>query len=717
MSFQPQINDQIVIDQIEYRVAEHPNAPGMPFGQEGRAATVYQLIPSSAIAGEARALKVFKPRFRVPALFTLKDKLAAFADLPGLPVCRRTVLTPQHHTALLRQYPDLTYAVLMPWIEGPTWWEIIGNKRVLTPVQGLTLARALAHALATLEQHGVAHCDLSAPNVLLPALAPHAQSQFSIAFVDVEQLYAPGLDRPAALTSGSLGYAPAHASNDFWRAEADRFAGAILIAEMLAWGDARVRQLAGDESYFAPDEIQRDNPRTQTLIVGLREHWGDRVVELFERAWHSQQLADCPTFGEWMVSLPDAAPETRFDAIPLASATVLTVLVDQAKQLESRGDLASAQEAYHAAITRLPAGDPLRAELGVIVERAAKTQASERELDHAIREAEQAAQTAQWTRAVAAYRAAVTLAGDSPRAFALRDARARCEKEEELARLFDGGVDALRRNERTAARELFSSVIRRQPDYTRNGQRVATLYEQAAREEPSPTRVPIWALGVAALLLVFCFLAAGVAVLGIVFQPTPTPTRAIALVTPPPAQSTFAPTIVMPTLIPPTFAPIPTDTRVPTVPPTRTAVPTLTPRPTATSRPPPTPMPTDPPCVVMYPVRVSVPPGLRPERQEAIAQEVNTWIAIEPQCIHKSQCATLRWDAYPERISEIWTDRNLSFALLEFASDNLNTPQKETSVGKSGSQQVCPVRDTAFMILVRTAKGYIGSYKHLIVWP
>jgi len=41
------------------------------------------------------ALKVFKPRYRIPALVTLADRLAAFADLPGLQVCRRTVLTMQ----------------------------------------------------------------------------------------------------------------------------------------------------------------------------------------------------------------------------------------------------------------------------------------------------------------------------------------------------------------------------------------------------------------------------------------------------------------------------------------------------------------------------------------------------------------------------------------------------------------------------------------------
>jgi len=58
-----------------------------------------------------------KPRFCTLALVAQAEKLAAFA---GLQVARRTVLTPQRDADLLRREPDLTYAVLMPWVEGPT---------------------------------------------------------------------------------------------------------------------------------------------------------------------------------------------------------------------------------------------------------------------------------------------------------------------------------------------------------------------------------------------------------------------------------------------------------------------------------------------------------------------------------------------------------------------------------------------------------------------
>lgn len=111
MSFRPHANDTLIIDGVAYRMGGHPAAPGMPYGQEGRQAVVYQLLSPDG----RWALKVFKVRFRAPTLVSLSERLQAFAGLPALQVCRRTVLTPHRHTALLQAHPDLTYAVLMPW--------------------------------------------------------------------------------------------------------------------------------------------------------------------------------------------------------------------------------------------------------------------------------------------------------------------------------------------------------------------------------------------------------------------------------------------------------------------------------------------------------------------------------------------------------------------------------------------------------------------------
>ncbi|HEX9990676.1 MAG TPA: hypothetical protein VGE45_19635 [Chloroflexia bacterium] len=306
MAFQPQVNQELPIDDSTYRIAEHPAAPGMPYGQEGRAATVY-LVTSE---GEKRALKVFKARFRVPGMVSLARRLAPYADLHGLRVCSRNVLTPQRDAALLRPHPDLTYAVLMPWIEGPTWMEVVLSEQALTPEQSLRIARSFAGVLAGMEQEGLAHCDLSGPNVLVPTLseAPGAARQNAVELVDVEQLYGRSMEKPQALPGGSPGYAHKTAPTGMWEPDSDRFAGAVLVAEMLGWCDERVRNAAWGESYFDPQEIQTECERYRVMAQALSEQWGKEVAELFAQAWRSDTQADCATFGEWLVALPERVP-------------------------------------------------------------------------------------------------------------------------------------------------------------------------------------------------------------------------------------------------------------------------------------------------------------------------------------------------------------------------------------------------------------------------
>ncbi|MEM2461005.1 MAG: hypothetical protein QXV20_07090, partial [Candidatus Hadarchaeales archaeon] len=147
---------RLVPSPLPSAAAPPPPSP-LPLAGEGKGARGW---------GEGLALKVFKPRFRLPFLVAQAERIAPFASLPGLSACQRTVLTPSRHADLLRQHPDLTYAVLMPWIEGPTWQEVLLEKKPLSPEQSLALARGLAEVLVRMEEQGIAHCDLSAPNVM-----------------------------------------------------------------------------------------------------------------------------------------------------------------------------------------------------------------------------------------------------------------------------------------------------------------------------------------------------------------------------------------------------------------------------------------------------------------------------------------------------------------------------------------------------------------------
>jgi hypothetical protein len=391
MSFRPNVHDELIIDGVAYRIAEHPAAPGFPYGQEGRAGIVY-CLQNPATASKA-ALKVFRARFRTPALVSQAEKLAAFADLPGLTVCRRTVLTPQRNANLLRREPDLTYAVLMPWIEGPTWTEVMLEKRPLTPQQALDLARAFADLLSRMEQNGLAHCDLSGPNVLLPMLAGQTADRrpqtayrppSAVELVDVEGLYAPGLPRPEALPSGSSGYAHRTAREGLWGPTADRFAGAVLLAEMLGWGDESVREACYGETYFDPAEMPSVAQasacdRYRTLLSALARHYGQPVADLFERAWRSETLADCPTFGEWLVALPEHPVAQAFSlSTPAAETTAgeqptspqesaavdataeIRAFMQAARRMEDKHDLDSALKLYRQALELAQADPSLR---------------------------------------------------------------------------------------------------------------------------------------------------------------------------------------------------------------------------------------------------------------------------------------------------------------------------------------------------------------------
>ncbi len=479
MTFQPQAGDTFTIDSIVHQLAEHPAARGVPYGQEGRAAVVYQLLTAE---GQAHALKVFRQRFRVPALVGLADRLVAYAEIPGLQVCRRTVLTPQRHTALLRSISDLTYAVLMPWVSGPTWMEIIGGKQALTPQQSLSLAQGMANLLSLMEQRNLAHCDISGPNVILPGLlasstgdapsltrAPHSP----VALVDVEQMFGPALDRPEALPSGSPGYAHRTAPSGLWSAQADRFAGAVLLAEMLGWCHERVREAASEESYFTPDEIQKDNERYALLKQVLRERWGDGVATLLERAWESETLAHCATFGEWLIALPEGprpvhvtqettrSETTPSDAPPDAHAAARAMLA-LAREFEAQDNRESALEAYRQALAVAPARSGLAHEITVM-----------------IRDLEAQAPT--------------------------------IKSHDAMAPLFEDGLAAYRRGDWKRAKELLGAVVGAEPDYAREGQVAARLLADARQRDHSRSVFSLWrwVLVGAAVLTVLCVLAIG----------------------------------------------------------------------------------------------------------------------------------------------------------------------------------------------------------------
>jgi len=295
--FNPTLQTRLVIGGREYRFSPHPVVPSLVWGQEGRHAIVYRLQSN----GDAYALKVFRPAFRHDGLLTTAGALWTYRELPGMRVCQQTVITRDTHPELVSQYEDLNYAMLMPWIDGETWFDFLQNRKKVSLEQSRLLAESMAWVLYALELNQLAHCDLSSGNVIV------TPDMLQLQLVDVEDLYSPWLIPPPMVPAGSIGYQHREvAQTGQWGPLGDRFAGAVLLAEMLGWAHPQVRKAAWGESFFAPDELQQDSERYKLLRKVLRIY-DPGFAEAFEQAWRSRSLEECPPLKTWY-DLLDSLP-------------------------------------------------------------------------------------------------------------------------------------------------------------------------------------------------------------------------------------------------------------------------------------------------------------------------------------------------------------------------------------------------------------------------
>lgn len=363
MPFRPKTNTTIKINHSQYTFTEHPAAKGMPYGQTGRRATVYQVRDK---AGRNHALKVFTRAFRSVRYEETASRLAKYSQIAGLQVCSRDVFTEKTQAALLQTYPDLKYSLLMPWVEGKTWQEMVLGRQPLEQAQSKKIAASLLGILHEMERQKIAHCDLAGPNILIHA--PNGTAD--VALVDVEDLYAPDLEKPEKLPAGSIGYGHKTADQGLWSASADRFAGAILLAEILAWSDERIRRIAAGEQYFNSDDIHQTSDRYNILKDSLKGKWGTQVSELFIAAWFSETLDACPTFDDWRSALgngpapvqttssrretPAALPAVH-DASPLTDAG--RYLFTSFRELLVKKDFAECEKLVHALSALAPEFD------------------------------------------------------------------------------------------------------------------------------------------------------------------------------------------------------------------------------------------------------------------------------------------------------------------------------------------------------------------------
>jgi hypothetical protein len=296
---------ELAIGPGRYAFVSHPLFPAdveEVYAIEGGEAVVYQV--QDLTSGTLWALKVSKPSYRGVDIARSVAALAAHAALPGLHLGNRACLTKAAYPELIATYPALEYAVLMPWLSGRTWAGLLLDRtaaeRTYGMAQALDLALATAHVLWDLEAHHMAHTDIAGTNVVL---APDLRC---VELLDLEHLYLPEGPAPTQRIGGTPGYQHRNLGvRGQWCAEGDRFAGAILLTEMLTWWDPEVRGLTpeGAESLFLPGELQEIGGARWQMVRDALWTTCAPALDLFDHAWASYDLAHCPELSAWALCL------------------------------------------------------------------------------------------------------------------------------------------------------------------------------------------------------------------------------------------------------------------------------------------------------------------------------------------------------------------------------------------------------------------------------
>lgn len=255
-------NEVLFIDNVEYKIQE-----AIPAGVRGR---IYKVISPNK---EPFALLVLSEPFNTTKEAEFQGGLNRFANIPGLSICRRKVVTLEENKG------QILWAVLFPWIEGPLLAQVLQSKQVLTEEQSLVLARSLAKTLSELEKLDIIFVALDAKNIAIPYLAETVSNiQFPIELIDVDSLQQQ--DRQY-----SNNWLPANFVSN-------RLHGSILIALILGWCIPIVRE---NTKYPPSAEIERDSKWRSDLLKSL-SFWGKNITDLFQKTWDGTEYV---SFTKW----------------------------------------------------------------------------------------------------------------------------------------------------------------------------------------------------------------------------------------------------------------------------------------------------------------------------------------------------------------------------------------------------------------------------------
>ncbi len=282
----PQPGGTIEIEGRRYRFTAHPSAPRNVYALEASRATVYQVISDD---GMSYALKVFKLKFRVASLVETTARLRPLRLLPGLLAAERSIIIVPPE-----DIPDLRYALLIPWVRGTTWSDLLTKAKggaTLEFDHAVRLCDRFLLVVEMLQSHTIAHTDLSAANVVLDV------STLDVQLVDLEDIYTATADEPAVPSRGSRGYQHPHGET-CWHSAGDRYSSTVLAAEILLSVDRQAMALATEEFCFGPNSTTPEQVARIAILIERLRLLSGTFSSVFERALYSTRMADCPSATE-----------------------------------------------------------------------------------------------------------------------------------------------------------------------------------------------------------------------------------------------------------------------------------------------------------------------------------------------------------------------------------------------------------------------------------
>jgi hypothetical protein len=163
-----------------------------------------------------------------------------------------------------------------------------------------------------LERYNIAHTDISPGNVIVDL------NTYNVELLDLEDMYIPGAEPPPFLNIGSTGYR--HYTGDqgapCWRPEGDRYAAAVLAAEILILSDRRLANSMTDEGFFTTHCKNHQGALRYNKAKRLLKSIAPDFASVFDRTWRAASLQECPRISELREGVRDLAGRL-IESLPL----------------------------------------------------------------------------------------------------------------------------------------------------------------------------------------------------------------------------------------------------------------------------------------------------------------------------------------------------------------------------------------------------------------